>query len=412
MIGNVAPMPLSELTRDAVLAAGAEHDRLGREAFLAKYGFQPARTYLLEYEGRSYDSKAIAGVAHQYATGHVLTAAEFSGGFATVGRVLERLGFSVPSDGSPTGTSRPARRFGHVPGASVGQVFRRRTDASSYGVHRPTQAGISGTGREGADSIVISGGYADDQDLGDVIIYTGHGGRDPNTGKQVADQRIEDPGNAGLITSQLEGLPVRVVRAPVKDSLYAPTNGYRYDGLYRVDSHWLTTGRDGYRIVQFRLESIPDTDHPRTPPARAPGEIEPSGPVERRPAIIQRQVRSTQVAQRVKQLHDHHCQVCGTRLGVEGGYYAEGAHIRPLGAPHAGPDALSNILCLCPNDHVRFDNGGLVVLDDLTVLDTITSQPIGTLRTVPAHEIDLYQLAYHRDTRATSQRQYSTEVQQ
>lgn len=41
------------------------------------------------------------------------------------------------------------------------------------------QAGISGSGEEGADSVVVSGGYEDDEDYGDVIVYTGHGGNDP-----------------------------------------------------------------------------------------------------------------------------------------------------------------------------------------------------------------------------------------
>jgi hypothetical protein len=30
----------------------------------------------------------------------------------------------------------------------------------------------------GAESIVVSGGYKDDNDFGDVIVYTGHGGQD------------------------------------------------------------------------------------------------------------------------------------------------------------------------------------------------------------------------------------------
>ena len=59
---------------------------------------------------------------------------------------------------------------------------------------------------------MVSGGYVDDQDLGDVIIYTGAGGNDPNTGRQVADQSIDHPNNAGLVTSELSGLPVRVTR--------------------------------------------------------------------------------------------------------------------------------------------------------------------------------------------------------
>ncbi|MGO9353608.1 MAG: YDG/SRA domain-containing protein [Mycobacterium sp.] len=53
--------------------------------------------------------------------------------------------------------------------------------------------------------------YVDDQNYGDVIIYTGQGGRDPNTGRQIADQQLTR-GNLGLARSHLDGLPVRVIR--------------------------------------------------------------------------------------------------------------------------------------------------------------------------------------------------------
>lgn len=39
---------------------------------------------------------------------------------------------------------------------------------------------------EGAAAIVMSGGYEDDYDIGTEILYTGEGGNDPSTGKQVA----------------------------------------------------------------------------------------------------------------------------------------------------------------------------------------------------------------------------------
>jgi hypothetical protein len=83
---------LSDLTRESVLAAVAEHDRLGREAFLAEHGFAEARSWLLVQDGRGYDSKAIVGVAHGYATGGPLAAAEFTGADATVGAALRRVG--------------------------------------------------------------------------------------------------------------------------------------------------------------------------------------------------------------------------------------------------------------------------------------------------------------------------------
>lgn len=47
------------------------------------------------------------------------------------------------------------------------------------GLHRFTVHGIDGNGTEGVSPIVLSGGYGDDVDLGDEIIYTGHGGNNP-----------------------------------------------------------------------------------------------------------------------------------------------------------------------------------------------------------------------------------------
>ena len=88
---------LADVTRDSVLKAIGECDELGQEQFLAKHGFAPARLYKIQYEEREYDSKAIVGVAHGYATGKILGAAHFSGGQATVVRTLEALGFAFAS---------------------------------------------------------------------------------------------------------------------------------------------------------------------------------------------------------------------------------------------------------------------------------------------------------------------------
>ncbi|MFB8000463.1 hypothetical protein ACFC4G_47985 [Streptomyces sp. NPDC056002] len=65
-------MAPSEITRAGILWAIAEHDRLGREAFRETYGYRASAAYLLEYEGKLYDSKAIAGVAQKYDFGVAL----------------------------------------------------------------------------------------------------------------------------------------------------------------------------------------------------------------------------------------------------------------------------------------------------------------------------------------------------
>ncbi|MFE4626182.1 YDG/SRA domain-containing protein [Streptomyces mirabilis] len=43
---------------------------------------------------------------------------------------------------------------------------------------RPLQAGICGTKKTGAESIVVSSGYKDEVDYGSAIVCTGHGGQD------------------------------------------------------------------------------------------------------------------------------------------------------------------------------------------------------------------------------------------
>ena len=259
------------------------------------------------------------------------------------------------------------------------------------GVHRPLQAGISGTGREGADSIVVSGGYADDRDYGDQIIYTGHGGRDRNSGRQIADQTVGDPGNAGLIKSQLDELPVRVLRGATRHSRYAPLSGYRYDGLYGVLDHWAEVGEDGFQVIRFRLERI----NPEEPLPQKPGVAVVVQPVPRRSTLINRQLRDSRMARQVKAWHNYVCQFCEERIVLEGDFpYAEAAHIKALGEPHSGPDDTSNMLCLCPNDHVRFDNGALALTDDFRVLDRRGN--VRKLRTVSQHDINLEYIAYHR----------------
>lgn len=100
------------ISRDAVLKAIEEFDRLGQEAFLRKYAFGPARSYFLIHEGRHYPSKAIVGAAHgyQYPTKGPLSAAEFSGGEATVKQKLKSLGFTVTSPDDDKDDRTPSQR--------------------------------------------------------------------------------------------------------------------------------------------------------------------------------------------------------------------------------------------------------------------------------------------------------------
>ena len=284
----------------------------------------------------------------------------------------------------------PPSVFGDAPGVATGAVFPDRAALYAAGVHRQMQAGIAGRGAEGAESIVLNEGYEDDQDLGDEIIYTGEGGRDPNRGGQIADQQLTR-GNLALAVSHTQGLPVRVVRGPKLTSPYAPTGGYRYDGLYAIEDYWEDRGKAGFVIWRFRLRRSQGQPAIETqaPPLSLPQGTAAPG---RQTSTIQRIVRSTDVTRYVKSLHDHTCQVCATRLETRAGPYAEGAHIRPLGRPHNGPDVPENVLCLCPNCHVLFDQGAITLKDDFTLQGLS-----GKLRLHSRHSIDVLHVRYHRE---------------
>ncbi|MFE6744750.1 YDG/SRA domain-containing protein [Kitasatospora purpeofusca] len=285
--------------------------------------------------------------------------------------------------------------FGAVPGVSDGRAFPNRKELAEARVHRPLQAGICGTKDSGAESIVVSGGYEDDEDYGDILIYTGQGGRDPGSGQQVRDQKLTR-GNAALVTSLATGAPVRVIRAEKEGKGSSSAKHYRYDGLFRVEDYWSEQGRSGFLVWRFRLVQLTSL----STPARSAAALDmPAGneTPSRVETTAQRIVRSTAVANYVKKVHDFHCQVCGTRLTAPTCPYAEAAHIRGLGRPHHGPDIADNVLCLCPNHHTLFDFGMLIIDDDLTVTDRSSGTVIGQLREAPGHQVDREHLAYHRE---------------
>jgi AAA domain (dynein-related subfamily)/Mrr N-terminal domain len=88
------------VSREAVLEALEEAARLGRDAFLEKYGFRRALSYIVRHDGAEFDSKALYGAAYGYAhPDHgPLRSSDFSGGAKSVVRRLKDLGFDVRGD--------------------------------------------------------------------------------------------------------------------------------------------------------------------------------------------------------------------------------------------------------------------------------------------------------------------------
>ncbi|PWA80234.1 hypothetical protein CTI12_AA195760 [Artemisia annua] len=141
-------------------------------------------------------------------------------------------------------------------GVLVGETWEDRMECRQWGAHLPHVSGISGQSNYGAQSVALSGGYEDDEDHGEWFLYTGSGGRDLSGNKrtnktQSFDQRF-DKYNEALRVSCRKGYPVRVVRShKEKRSAYAPEQGVRYDGIYRIEKCWRKPGIQGYKVCRY-----------------------------------------------------------------------------------------------------------------------------------------------------------------
>ncbi|KAJ8534341.1 hypothetical protein K7X08_007665 [Anisodus acutangulus] len=155
------------------------------------------------------------------------------------------------------------KRIGNVPGVEVGDIFFFRMELCLVGLHAPSMAGIdymSGrlTGEEEpiAVSIVSSGGYDDEGDDGDVLIYTGQGGVQRRDG-QMFDQKLER-GNLALEKSMHRGNEVRVIRGVLDVQNGGRGKIYMYDGLYRIQESWAEKSKQGNcSIFRYKLVRVP-----------------------------------------------------------------------------------------------------------------------------------------------------------
>ena len=82
-----------------------------------------------------------------------------------------RIFVTVPQDhfGPIPAENDPARNQGVL----VGECWANRYECRQWGVHFPHVSGIAGQSKYGAQSVVLSGGYVDDEDHGEYFIYTG-----------------------------------------------------------------------------------------------------------------------------------------------------------------------------------------------------------------------------------------------
>ncbi|KAJ1915143.1 hypothetical protein H4219_004476 [Mycoemilia scoparia] len=185
----------------------------------------------------------------------------------------------------------PKNHIGPIPGVPVGSSWRYRIHLSESGVHRPPVAGIAGTSKSPAVSIVLAAGYPEDVDNGEEFIYTGSGGYDLSGNKRTAKEQTSDQQltrmNLSLAltcnarVSATHGAeaknwenssPVRVCRSYklVKHNpKYAPVEGVRYDGCYKLVKYWPEKGKTGFIVWRYLFRRSDDEPAPWTEEGKA-----------------------------------------------------------------------------------------------------------------------------------------------
>ncbi|KAJ1958726.1 hypothetical protein EC988_000131 [Linderina pennispora] len=176
---------------------------------------------------------------------------------------------------------------GPIPGVHVGQSWRYRIHVSESGVHRPPVGGIAGKSSTPAVSIVLAAGYPEDEDHGDEFIYTGSGGYDLSGNKRTAKVQVFDqeltrqnlslaracaaPINADVGAEAADwrsSSPIRVCRSykvAKKHPEFAPAEGVRYDGIYKIYKYRKERGHSGPYVWRFWFRRDDPEPMPWTP---------------------------------------------------------------------------------------------------------------------------------------------------
>ncbi|KAK9532409.1 hypothetical protein VZT92_009791 [Zoarces viviparus] len=179
----------------------------------------------------------------------------------------------------------PSNHYGPIPGVPVGTTWKFRVQVSEAGVHRPHVGGIHGRSNDGSYSLVLAGGFEDEVDRGDEFTYTGSGGRDLSGNKRIGEHSFDQTlthmnralaSNCDAPLNDKDGAesrnwragkPVRVVRSSKgrRISKYAPEEGNRYDGIYKVVKYWPEIGKCGYLVWRYLLRRDDLEPAPWTP---------------------------------------------------------------------------------------------------------------------------------------------------
>uniref|UniRef100_A0ACD5TA21 Uncharacterized protein n=2 Tax=Avena sativa TaxID=4498 RepID=A0ACD5TA21_AVESA len=153
------------------------------------------------------------------------------------------------------------KKIGTAPGVQIGDIFYFRMELCVIGLHAATMSGIDYmSAKFGNDEdsvaicIVAAGGYENEDDDTDTLVYSGSGGNSRNT-EEMHDQKLER-GNLALERSLHRKNEIRVVRG-FKDPACVAGKIYIYDGLYKIQESWKERTKFGINCFKYRLQREP-----------------------------------------------------------------------------------------------------------------------------------------------------------
>lgn len=341
-----------------VLQAIAEFEELGQKSFLTKYGFGSSKSYWLLHDGRRYDSKAIIGAAHGYARPDLgpLHAADFSGGYSTVKRKLEELGFEIEiaaneaPDNSAEGGDATSSQL------STGEIYTRDALKSQFGI---TDATINtGVFRpKGTSSIWL---FITQEKTADRTQYRDRLEGDTLHWQGQTSGRTDDL----IVRHHQRGLELLVFFRARKYE--HPGAGFRYLGPFQYVSH-SGSGPADFVLRQTGLGSA----------AAIPPDAADEAPFDSSSVVDARQKILRSIAQRRGQraFRDSLINAYGGRCAITGCDVLdvlEAAHI----FPYLGPDTnkVDNGLLLRADLHTLFDCSLIGI--DPTTLTVVVSEKL------------------------------------
>lgn len=343
-------MALSDLTAPSVTKAIEEFKQLKRKAFLKKYGFGQARGYLIELDGQTFDSKAIAGAAHGYLPGQMpLTAKDFSGGEATVKRKLEDLGFRFANE-----DLQPLPSCGEV--LTNEAISRRFVVGTMGGMRRSTKRNLL---------VLISDpfkGLYQDRWENEVLHYTGMGPSGNQSLTYAQNKTLYESPATKIPVHLFEAMePFRYTYAGEVELVSAPYSEEQLDDKKQPRNVWMFPIRlkPGGEIPLLTAEQarVIEESHARKARQLSTAKLKAlAGKAKKKPAVRSAQttvfVRDAAVAEYAKRLAKGLCDLCRMAAPFQNKKneaYLECHHI--IWLAKGGEDTIENTVALCPNCH-------------------------------------------------------------